>query len=216
MKFGNKLIVAAVLVAFFCSVASAGNVNPVSISMEGNSIMGPGPGQDGPVEGELRGHVDSDQELKFHTTSPWHVGVSEGELMENGFVVDSFFDVFVEIEVGDTTGENNVNRTNREILTEIGRVRQNPAWNPGSWDTDENYTITLKYWLYSDEKMGNTYIIDIITFTWDSLNNKWIQTHQVKIWSDGQAEIPEFPTVAVPVVAVIGLMFLFSRRSGYN
>lgn len=220
MKFGDKIIVAAVLVAFLCSVASAGNVNPVTVTMEGVSVVGPAAGEHGEVTGELRGTVDSLQELNFWTNSPWHVEVREGLLLmkprgASSFdTVDSFFDVFVELEVGDTTGENNVDMTIRDILTEISMVRQPPEWNPGNWDTGYVYRITLKYWLYSDDKVGNTYVEDSIIFGWK--DDKWQQEHIFRIWSDGQAEIPEFPTVAVPVAAVIGLMFIFSRRSRYN
>lgn len=32
--------------------------------------------------------------------------------------------------------------------------------------------------------------------------------------SGGSSQIPEFPTVALPVIAVIGLLFIFQRRKG--
>lgn len=32
--------------------------------------------------------------------------------------------------------------------------------------------------------------------------------------TNGDCSIPEFPTVALPVIAVIGLVFLFQRRKG--
>jgi hypothetical protein len=37
---------------------------------------------------------------------------------------------------------------------------------------------------------------------------------QVTVTSKQITPIPEFPTVALPVIAVIGLMFLFKRRKG--
>ncbi|HJH30456.1 MAG TPA: PEF-CTERM sorting domain-containing protein [Methanosarcinaceae archaeon] len=32
--------------------------------------------------------------------------------------------------------------------------------------------------------------------------------------TQNSAEVPEFPTIALPVISVIGLMFLMQRRKG--
>ena len=40
-----------------------------------------------------------------------------------------------------------------------------------------------------------------------------VYSNQVtKKWVDPDAEIPEFPTIAIPVLSIIGLMFIMSRR----
>ena len=218
MKAIKNVIVMAVMVAILSSVASAGNVNPLVIAMEKDKVVGPGPGESDPKSGVLRGIVDSPQMFSFQTNSPWHVGVSDGMIAKDGIPIDSFFDVFYELDTGMETGAIRVAHTNREILEILARKRMETledkgiVWSPISWNPQSRYMVIITYQLYSDDKIGNTYLTDTITFIWDIGLGNWRQVHEVRIWSDGASEIPEFPTVALPIIAVIGLMFLFQRR----
>ncbi len=212
MKIERGILAITILIAIFCSVASAGNVNPATVSMEGKSVRGPGVGETGPIEGNLTGTVDSDQEFAFYTTSQWHVEVREANITENGTLIGSFSGKLT-IEEGTTTGRNTVTRTNREILVAIANESGDDDFNPDNW-TSKVYTVNITYWLYSDDKRGNTYITDIITFWWDG--TYWRQSHHYIIWSDGETEIPEFSTIAIPAAAILGLVFLISRRSRHG
>lgn len=213
MKIERGILAITILIAIFCSVASAGNVNPATVSMEGKSVRGPGVGETGPIEGNLTGTVDSDQEFAFYTTSQWHVEVREANITENGTLIGSFSGKLT-IEEGTTTGRNTVTRTNREILVAIANESGNDNFNPNNWNTSKVYIVIITYWLYSDDKRGNTYITDIIIFWWDG--TQWQQKHHYIIWADGETEIPEFSTIAIPAAAMLGLVFLISRRSRHG
>ena len=208
----EKGILVVVVAAILGSVASAGNVNPTTVTMEGNSVVGPGIGQSGPVDGLLEGTVDSDQTFTFYTNSPWHVEVHKATIKEDGSEIGTFSRTLPLAE-GSTTGENSVTQTNREILVAIAGASGDTDFDPDNWKkTGETYTVIIDFWLYSDDKVGNTYIRDTITFWWDSTAGVWKQTHKITIWSDGETEIPEFTTIAIPVAGLLGLLFLFSRR----
>lgn len=43
-----------------------------------------------------------------------------------------------------------------------------------------------------------------------------LESPVIKTWTPQQNEIPEFPTIALPVIAVLGLAFLFQRRRYEN
>ena len=124
------------------------------------------------------------------------------------------FSGILTIEEGTTTGRNTVTRTNREILVAIANESNDDDFNPSNWNNSKVYNLTIRYWLYSDNKTGNTYITDIIAFWWDG--TYWRQSHHYIIWSDGETEIPEFSTIAIPAAAMLGLVFLISRRSRHG
>ncbi len=46
----------------------------------------------------------------------------------------------------------------------------------------------------------------------DEYLNTWESNVVAKNWIPEQTEIPEFPTIALPIIAVIGLAFFFQRR----
>ena len=213
MKIERGILAITILVAIFCSVASAGNVNPVTVTMDGASVRGPGVGETGPTEGNLTGFVDSDQEFAFYTTCKWHVEVHNATITEDRELIGSFSGKLT-IEEGTITGRNTVTRTNREILVAIANESGDGDFNPDNWNTSKVYNVTIKYWLYSDCKPGKTYIIDIIIFWWDG--TQWQQKHHYIIWADGETEIPEFSTIAIPAAAMLGLVFLISRRSRHG
>ena len=215
-RIGKGILVVTVLAvaAILCSVASAGNVNPVTITMEGNSVQGPGIGETGPVCSVLNGTVDSAQEFKFYTNSAWHVNASGATIEEkNGPTIGKFSGTLI-LEEGTTTEENTVTKTNREILVAIADESGVSGFNPNNWDnvTPKTYIVTIDFYLYSDDKDGKTYITDTIEFSWDPTAGVWEQLHKYTIWSDGETEIPEFSTIAIPVAGILGLIFLFSRR----
>lgn len=219
-RIGKGILVVTVLAvaAILCSVASAGNVNPVTITMEGNSVQGPGIGETGSKCGVLEGTVDSAQEFKFYTNSAWHVEVRDydsdhiaASVYEEGLPIGEFSGTLI-LEVGTTTGENTVTKTNREILEAINTTSGDADFDPANWNTNKEYKVVIYFWLYSDDKVGYTYITDTIIFTWDSSAGVWKQSHKYLIWSDGETEIPEFTTIAIPVAGILGLIFLFSRR----
>ena len=350
-RIGKGILVVTVLAvaAILCSVASAGNVNPVTVTMNGSSVQGPGIGEAGPVGGDLEGTVDSYQEFKFYTNSAWHVEVHKATIEEENKkgpkTIGTFSGTLI-LEEGTKTGENIFNKTNREILEAIAQASFDDDFDPANWKTDKKYKVVIDFWLYSDDKVGNTYIndtiifecpfvckdvkpIDNLTMIWNGSTNirnitvysdkydpkdptknlmytiegpigrgdivtatgyvaakapndvdwlitfedgttgisrfhrscsdkdmngpedcgkyegnakttdpgfinlwlfegmsgngltlsctlwdgtAWHQSHEYTIWSDGETEIPEFTTIAIPVAGILGLIFLFSRR----
>ena len=67
MKLGKGIVVVPVLAVILCSVASAGNVNPVTVTMEGALAVGHGIGETGPiVEGAINNASAGD------TSSPYN------------------------------------------------------------------------------------------------------------------------------------------------
>ena len=208
----EKGILVVVVAAILCSVASAGNVNPTTVTMEENSVVGPGIGQSGPVDGLLEGTVDSDQTFTFYTNSHWVVEVCNATIGVKNGPRNGTFSGNLTLAEGSTTGKNSVTQTNREILVAIAGASGDDDFDPAKWNKSLIYIVIIKIYLYSDDKVGKTYITDTIEFWWDSTARVWKQTHKITIWSTGEAEIPEFTTIAIPVAGLLGLLFLFSRR----
>ena len=87
----------------------------------------------------------------------------------------------------------------------------------GPVTTDSNGKATFSY-------TGTTAGTDCITATIvntgccgsnccsDCSSGTMTSNQVTKEWVDPDAEIPEFPTIAIPVLSIIGLMFIMSRR----
>lgn len=72
--------------------------------------------------------------------------------------------------------------------------------------TDANGEATFTY-------TGATVGTDTIEATMVDNTQTVLTSNQVtKKWVDPNAEIPEFPTIAIPVLSIIGLMFIMGRR----
>lgn len=89
-------------------------------------------------------------------------------------------------------------------------------------DTISGIDSTISY--LDSNTVINGEVIDLSTLTLgqhtltvnaiDKAGNTETKSVIFNILNKGAEQIPEFPTVALPVIAVIGLMFLFQRRKG--
>jgi hypothetical protein len=135
-----------------------------------------------------------------------------------------------------------VERFNINMILPMANAGADQSVHPGntvtldgnlSSDPDSNYPLTYK-WSISSKPEGSSaaltnpdtvnpfftadmlgdYIITlwVIDSTGRSSNTQDTVTVSCSNGEPGEEEIPEFPTVALPIVAVIGLMFLFQRR----
>ena len=92
----------------------------------------------------------------------------------------------------------------KDTLSESSSDSANTAWTVHMYDLTATQTPTRLEFknLDASDRLG-TFLDAVILTKTDTTNGATNDTN-----------IPEFPTVALPILAVIGLMFMFQRRKG--